>query len=138
MGCRYGTPEVAFLSGTLMDASLKMRCDLSGAGYAAYWKEVNGKLTIAGDYVSPARRAALVASGKTSSFAEESEDYQIDLDGMGPVAQVYRTNDPVFIEDAQKCGTLKRRELACEYGIGSICLEKVQGGVIEYLSLIHI
>merc|ERR1712048_337629 len=32
----FGTPNTSFLSGNLLDASLKMRCDTSGAGYAVY------------------------------------------------------------------------------------------------------
>jgi hypothetical protein len=36
----YGTPSQDYLRGQLMKASLKMRCDTSGAGYAIYWKEV--------------------------------------------------------------------------------------------------
>merc|ERR1712023_297658 len=35
----YGTPASDYLSGDLMKASLKMRCDTSGGGYALYWKE---------------------------------------------------------------------------------------------------
>ena len=30
----------ADLEGAALEASLKMRCELSGAGYAIYWKEV--------------------------------------------------------------------------------------------------
>merc|ERR1719343_995236 len=75
----YGSPASADLSGNTLAASLKMRCDTSGAGYALYWKESDGKATVAGDYVTPARQAALRAKGKTASFAEASKEYTMEL-----------------------------------------------------------
>jgi len=128
----YGTPANSYLSGSALDASLKMRCDTSGAGYAMYWKEVDGKVTVAGSYLSNKRRAHLEKTGITMSFAEASKDMVLSTTGDGPVATVLRTREPVYIEDAANCPTMKRKGLAKEYGIKSICLVPVQGGVMEY------
>jgi len=127
----YGTPAGAFLSGPLMEASLKMRCDTSGAGYSIYWKEVDGQLTIAGSYVTPERAAALKASGKEMSFAEASADVTLDAKGIGPVATVIKTREPVFVKEVAT-STMKRKELALEYGVRSVCFVPVEGGVMEY------
>jgi hypothetical protein len=128
----YGTPSNAFLGGNTLAAALKMRCDTSGAGYALYWKETDGKAVVAGDYVTPARKAALEAKGKKSSFAEASKEYTMDVTGDGPVATVLKTREPVYIQDVATCDTMKRGGLAVEYGIKSLCLVPVPGGVLEY------
>jgi len=128
----YGVPEKTFLTGPVLAASLKMRCDTSGAGYALYWKETDGKLVVAGDYVTPARAAALQAQGKTTSFAEASKTYTLDVSGDGPVATVFKTDEPLYIQDVAACNIMKRGGLAVEYGIKSICFVPVTGGVLEY------
>merc|ERR1712050_137049 len=92
----YGSPDTAYLSGNVLAASLKMRCDTSGAGYALYWKDVGGKAVIAGDYVTPARQAALKAKGKAASFAEASKKYTMELSGNGPIAKVLQTREPFY------------------------------------------
>ena len=46
----YAIPKTAFLSGDVLGASLKMRCDTSGASYALYWNETEGKMVVAGIY----------------------------------------------------------------------------------------
>merc|ERR1719247_3934229 len=127
----YGTPQQDYLSGDLMKASLKMRCDTSGAGYAMYWKESFGKLTIAGSYLTPARKKALIAQGKTKSFAEASYGTKLDDLGTGPVATCYATQEPVYLQDV-KDSNLKRKDLAVECGVTSICFVPVAGGVMEY------
>jgi hypothetical protein len=65
--------RVVPLTGDTLRASLKMRCDTSGGVYAIYWANENGKLVVAGDYVTDDRRAALKAKGFDSSYAKESE-----------------------------------------------------------------
>lgn len=60
----YGVPSSMYLESNLLEATLKLRAATSGAGYAMYWKEVNGQFTIAGDYISPARQLALVKAGR--------------------------------------------------------------------------
>jgi len=128
----FGVPDNTFLTGATLAASLKMRCDTSGAGYALYWKETDGKLVVAGDYVTPARKAALTAKGKTASFAEASKEYQLDASGNGPVATVLKTDEPLYIQDVATCDTMKRGSLAVDWGIKSLCLVPVPGGVLEY------
>jgi len=128
----YGSPNTAYLSGNTLAASLKMRCDTSGAGYALYWKEAGGKAVVAGDYVTPARQAALKAKGKATSFAEASKDYVMEITGDGPVATVLKTREPFYIQDVASCNIMKRGGLAVDYGITSICFVPVPGGVLEY------
>lgn len=128
----FGIPENTFLTGSTLAASLKMRCDTSGAGYALYWMETDGKLVVAGDYVTPARAAALADMGKTTSFAEASKEYTLDPTGDGPVATVIKTGEPLYIQDVGTCDTMKRGRLAVDWGVQSICLVPVPGGVMEY------
>ena len=128
----YDTPANAYLSGPTLQASLKMRCDTSGAGYAMYWKEVDGKVTVDGSYVTEKRRAHLTSMGMDKSFAEASKDTVLSATGDGPVATVLKTRQPVYIADVASCATMKRSGLAAEYGIKSICLVPVEGGVMEY------
>jgi len=120
------------LTGETLQASLKMRCDTSGAGYSILWLAVNDELVVAGDYLTPAHKAALADEGKSSSYAERSEKIKLSLNGDGPVASVYKTGEPVFIADAKSCDKLKRQKLAAEYGIESICFVPCEGGVLEF------
>lgn len=109
-----------------------MRCDTSGAGYALYWQLADGQLAVSGSYVTPARKAALEKQGFKDSFADASKGYTLDPAGNGPVARVMKTREPVFIQDVGTCTDMKRGGLAKEYGIKSICLVPVPGGVMEY------
>mmetsp|Transcript_85119 Transcript_85119/g.214607 ORF Transcript_85119/g.214607 Transcript_85119/m.214607 type:complete len:611 (-) Transcript_85119:351-2183(-) len=128
----FGIPKNTSLTGPTLAASLKMRCDTSGAGYALYWQASDDKLVVAGDYVTPARAAALKAQGKATSFAEASKDFTLDASGSGPVATVMETGEPLYIQDVATCDTMRRGGLAVDYGLKSICLEPVPGGVLEY------
>jgi hypothetical protein len=129
----YGTPASATLSGATLMASMKMRCDTSGAGYAVYWHETgDGKLSVISDYVTPERKAALRAKGKDTSFAEASKSILLDANGDGPVATCLKSQEPVYIQDVATCKTMKRGGLAVEYGIKSLCLVPMTGGVLEY------
>lgn len=121
-----------YLTGNTLSASLKMRSDTSGAGYCIYWLKVGDEMVVADQYVSPARRQELLASGKTSSYAEASEGVKLDAKGDGPVATVYRTGKPVFVPNAAEELKLKRREFAKEYGIKSMCFIPFEDGVLEY------
>jgi len=114
-----------------MKASLKMRCDTSGGGYALYWKETFGKLSIAGSYLTPSHKAELVAEGKTKSFAEASYGVKLDADGDGPVATVHKTQEPVYFQDVL-ASNMQRKALAAECGVKSVCFVPVAGGVMEY------
>jgi len=127
----YGTPSQDYLRGQLMKASLKMRCDTSGAGYAIYWKETFGKMTIAGSYLTPASKEGLKEAGVEMSFAEASYGVKLDVGGEGPVAEAYRSQEPVYIQDAA-ASNMKRKDLAVECGIKSLCFVPVAGGVMEY------
>ena len=128
----YGSPANQYLSGPVLEASLKMRCDTSGASYAMYWKESDGKLTVAGSYVTDARKEEIKKMGLKMSFAEASKDTVLSTDGNGPVGTVMKTREPVYIQDINTCDTMKRKGLAKEYGIASVCFVPVPGGVMEY------
>lgn len=132
----FGVPDTAFLASSLMEASLKMRCDTSGAGYAIYWKEAEGKLTIAGDYVTPRHMAAVMREGMDQSFAKASYEVTLDAQGVGPVAKCYRTGEAQYVSDVRFISNsdnqFKRKLLASNYGIRSICFVPVEGGVMEY------
>ena len=99
---------------------------------AMYWKEVEGKLVIAGEYVTPQRQETLRKLNKKASFAEASQKITIDVGSDTPFARVMQTDAPVFIQDVKTCTTMDRAGLAAEYAIGSLCLIPVEGGMIEY------
>ena len=96
---RYQQKEFGPLIGTTLQASLKMRCDTSGAGYAIYWAHESGKLVVAGDYVTDAWRTSLEKRGLAESFAQRSEAFVFDASGNTTVALVYKTGEPTFIQD---------------------------------------
>ena len=60
-----------------------MRCDTSGAGYAIFWANVDGKLVVAGDYVTDKSKEELKSKNLPNSFAEESESHHLDANGDG-------------------------------------------------------
>eukprot|EP00931_Biecheleriopsis_adriatica_P099021 TRINITY_DN7325_c0_g2_i1.p1 TRINITY_DN7325_c0_g2~~TRINITY_DN7325_c0_g2_i1.p1 ORF type:complete len:630 (-),score=126.82 TRINITY_DN7325_c0_g2_i1:42-1931(-) len=128
----YGIPKSAGLSGDTLGASLKMRCDTSGASYALYWRETDGKMVVAGVYTTAARQQALADMGKSIGFADASKEYVLDASGDGPVGTALKTQQPFYIQDATACTTMKRSALTKEYGIKSICFVPVEGGVMEY------
>jgi len=123
--------KVVPLTGCTLQAALKMRCDTSGAGYAIYWANETGKLVVAGDYVTDARRAELSAKGLEKSFAEESETFALDASADGPVATVYKSKQPLMITDIAS-SNMKRKDLAAKYGLGQICFIPFEGGVLEF------
>lgn len=63
---------------------------MSGAGYAIYWTNVNGKLAVAGDFTSTKRKEALRKRGLEGSFAIESERYAVDVNSEDPTAECFR------------------------------------------------
>merc|ERR1712050_483602 len=128
----YGIPKEARLSGNTLAASLKMRCDTSGAGYALYWIEEDGQFVVAGDYVTPERKKALDAAGITTTFAEVSKGIKLDASGDGPVATVARTGRPHYVADAANNSSVKRKQYAREFGIQSMAFIPVEGGILEY------
>lgn len=129
----YGIPVTTSLDSSLLAATLKLRVETSGAGYALYWKDTGELFTVAGSYLPPARELALIKQGRAGqSYAKASENVTLDVNGTGPVATCYKTQQPIFIEDARAFGKLKRQALAEEFGIASICFAPVEGGVIEY------
>jgi len=128
----YGVPSTLSLDSNLLEATLKLRVDTSGAAYALYWKETNGQFTVAGSFLPPARELALVKAGRAGlGYAKASENVTLDANGDGPVARCYRGQEPIFIRDASGAN-LKRASLVREFGIASIVFSPAEGGVIEY------
>jgi len=126
-----GVPANSTLTGNALAAALQMQCDISGAGYAIYWTDAGGELVVAGTYVTPARQAALLGQGKEGSFASAGKAFRLPTAGSGPVATVYATGEPMFIEDVCACDQLRRQEIANHYGIASMNLSPFAGGVLE-------
>jgi hypothetical protein len=102
----------------------------------------DGSFVVAGTCISAAYAAALTAKGMSSSFAEASQTtfaeaskgVKLPIDGSGPVATVARTALPIYIPDARN-STLRRRSLAEQYNIRSICFVPTEGGVLEFGSI---
>lgn len=127
----YGVPASARLDGDALGAVLKWRCEASGAGYGIYWTEVGGSFVQSGSYVTPERKAELQERGISGSLAEESASVKLPADGDGPIATVAKTGQSVFIADARS-SEMKRAGLAEKYGVVSIALIPVEGGVLEF------
>ena len=99
---------------------LKMQAEVSGAGYAIYWKYDGHKATHSKSFVSEAYKAELKAVNKKVSFAEASEAIDYDLRGDFPVSKVMRDRQPVYIQDMSTCPLdLERAEVAKTYLIES-------------------
>jgi hypothetical protein len=131
IAARASPVNMVAMTGDTLAASLKMRCDTSGAGYAIYWCNVDGQLVVAADYVTDSRKAQLTEKGFTKSFAEESEPYSLPVDGDGPVATCYKTGEAQFVKDVTS-SSLKRKDLAAKYGIEQIAWVPMEGGVMEF------
>jgi hypothetical protein len=127
----YGTPAKDYLRGPLMAASLKMRCDTSGAGYAIYWKESCGELTITGSYLTDAWKKELMEAGREKSFAEASFGTKLAAKGDGPVASCFQSQEPVYVQEVAR-SNMQRKDHAIKCGIKSVCFVPVAGGVMEY------
>lgn len=85
----------------------------------ADWANADGKLVVAADYVTDARRAVNRAVGREGTFAESSEGFALDADGEGPISDVMRTGQPQFVADPAR-SKMTRRDLAEKYGIAEI------------------
>ena len=110
------------LTGQTLQASLKLRCDTTGAQYAIYWSEQSGVLKEIGYYA---------ATPTANSYAEGSKAYTIAADGDGPIAEVQRSGNSLFISNVM-VSHLKRKELAFKNGVSQIVMEPFEAGVIEY------
>ncbi len=73
-----------------ISAVLQLRCEASGSAYAIFWQEDGERLVVGGDYVTPARRAALSALGKHTTYAEASRRVVLDAGGNSPVASALK------------------------------------------------
>ena len=130
----YGLPSTVSLESNLLEATLKLRVDTSGAGYSLYWEEVNGQFVMAGYHLPAARELALIKRGRAGqSYAQASENVTIDASSEMPVARCYKTQEPIFIGDAasETSFSAERAALIREFGITSIVLTPTAGGVIE-------
>ena len=96
-----------------------------------YWVEDHGQFVVASSYVTVAFEAALAVKGITKSLAEASKGVTIPTDGDGPIASVVKDGTPTFIEDAPT-SQLSRNGLLSSYGVHSVILEPVEGGVLEF------
>jgi len=60
-----------------------------------------GKMTVAGIYVTPQRRASLLRMGMSDSFAEACCVMVMDMDGDNMVAKALRSNEAICIENGK-------------------------------------
>lgn len=98
------------LTGQTLQASLKLRCDTTGAQYAIYWSNQGGQLKLIGYHAQ---------TPSTKSYAEGSKEYTLAADGFGPIATVQRTQQPLFIPNVVS-SDLKRKELAFKHGVSQV------------------
>ena len=122
-------------------ALLKMRCEMSGSSYAMFWeRRTRGGvpvLTVAGGYVTPARKASLVRMGMSDSYPDSCRDVVLDEAGDNMVAKALRSKEAICIDNVASCPSFARRDKAARYGIQSITFLATAGGVIEY-GTVHI
>jgi predicted membrane chloride channel (bestrophin family) len=126
-----GQTRTVPLTGDTLQAALKMRCDTSGASYAIYWANQNGKLMVSGQYKSTGYEKELKSRGVVETFADVSKPFALDAKGTGPIAAVLNTGKAILIEDV-KTSSLKRKELAIKYGINAIAFSPFEDGVVEF------
>jgi hypothetical protein len=138
--------EVAIESVTSWDAVtgealLQTRCETSGSSYAMFWERSTrgGKpvLTVAGGYVTPARKDSLVRMGMSDSYPDSCRDVVLDEAGDNMVAKALRSKEAICIDNVASCPSFARRDKAARYGIQSITFLASAGGVIEY-GTVHI
>jgi len=127
----YGVSGSTKLNEITLQATLKMQADIAGAGYSIYWSQEGSKAVAARTYSSDEYRGALAGAGKQFSFAEASQATSFELSGESPVAQVMRTHNSVFIQDASKAEDDPRAFTTESYLIDSVAYIPVLGGVIE-------
>jgi hypothetical protein len=122
-------------------ALLKVRCEMSGSSYAMFWeRSTRGGvpvLTVAGGYVTPARKASLVRMGMSDSYPDACRDVVLDEAGDNMVAKALRSKEAIHIENVATCPSFVRRDKAARFGIQSITFLATAGGVIEY-GMVHI
>eukprot|EP00931_Biecheleriopsis_adriatica_P102939 TRINITY_DN77844_c0_g1_i1.p1 TRINITY_DN77844_c0_g1~~TRINITY_DN77844_c0_g1_i1.p1 ORF type:complete len:690 (-),score=134.65 TRINITY_DN77844_c0_g1_i1:23-2092(-) len=126
---RLLTSKKAFvpLSGLTLQASMKMRCDTTGASYCIYWGEVDDKLVVAGSYVT------LKGGAQCKKYASACQKLQLDESTM--LGKVAATREAAFISDVETCAEFTRAALCKECGIKSACIIPFEDGVLEYGSI---
>jgi len=132
-------PTLDISAADIIEATLRMRCDASGAAHAIFWRAPDGgadgprrnSITVETLYVSPSRREALARMGEQRSFAEVSREFTLDPSGDGPVATAIKTRRPVFVQVDSDEMPLRRKALAQSLGVKKLCFLPVEGGVIE-------
>lgn len=122
------------LTGHTLAAAMKMRCDTTGATYALYWVEADGKFVVAGSYVVPEHKTPLKERpGTKLSFIQQCEKMQ--LARTTRLAQVAETRHATFISDTGASEGFTRGKTCKEFGIKSLCIIPFEDGVLEYGSL---
>mmetsp|Transcript_110024 Transcript_110024/g.354872 ORF Transcript_110024/g.354872 Transcript_110024/m.354872 type:complete len:656 (-) Transcript_110024:242-2209(-) len=120
-------PSGIRLSGVSLAAALEMQCAAAGADYAIYWVNVDGQLVVGSHYMKPA------AQDKCAAYVKATESFQVPSDGCsGPLSTVYHLGQAICIQDAGSYTHVKRKDLAAESGVQSICFAPCGGGVFEY------
>lgn len=121
------------LTGHTLAASMKMRCDISGAAYVLYWVEVDGSFVVTGSYVPPEHKSLLKQESAKQGWVQQCELLKLDRSSL--VARVAESKEAVFIQDAPADSLYTRTELCKQFGITSVCIIPFEDGVLEYGSL---
>ena len=123
------------LTGSTLQAALKMRTDATGAEYAIYWTNANGKLVVTADYQTDSMRKELGARGLASSYAEASSLFQLQAGGGeatqgSTIANVLEAGKSLFVQNVS-ASSMWRKDLAKKYGIQSVVFEPLDNAIIE-------
>ena len=106
-----------------------------GACYCLFWSsDPSGGQTfeVIADYETESYRNALKNSrGDDVTFCSVSRGYKPDAAGNGPVATAARGGKKIYYADLKRA-RLRRSEHAREFGIQSMGLVPIKGGVLEY------
>jgi hypothetical protein len=127
----FGIPAERFMSLNTGRAVMQMYCQSARADYAIYWKDTasmgnNRKLVVGNSYISP------TAEWSPQTFAQEATKIVLDTAGESSVAACARSRELIFFMDATDRGSKELGILGKQYGVSSICLVPVFGGVLEY------
>ena len=97
----------------------------AGATYIMYWDrdEESRTYSQAATFEIPRNRLTL-KEGVETSFLRECAGIKLDADGLGPVGSCGRSASTIVVADTSTSPNFKRRELAKEWGVGKVCVQR--------------
>merc|ERR1712176_85733 len=101
---------------------LKMRANMAAMDYAIYWVEDGGRFVVSGTYAPRfAKDDFKKKRGDEDRFEKRCEKMKLTAANV----------NAGFIGNATASNVSGRQALCKEFGINTICQEKVTGGVLE-------